>query len=210
MLVPCSCQRNLPRRDLPRVKAPLRSRQGTCQWNLPGRGLARAKARDKAPLCSHQGTCQGATLLMPRPNGARAKNLQANSWTSSIDDLAIEMKGSLMTMFTDQTGKLTVQSDVYAFGVVRLELLTERRAVDLSQGPIMTRILHYRHILTDQKKLRKVIDPDMNRSSYNIESIAMFANLAFDCIRAESTERPSMTECVKELQMTFHLYFTNS
>ncbi|KAK9150644.1 hypothetical protein Syun_008953 [Stephania yunnanensis] len=52
-----------------------------------------------------------------------------------------------------------------------------------------------RHILTDRKKLRKVIDPNMNRSSYNIESIAMFANLAFHCVRAESTERPSMTEC---------------
>ncbi|KAJ4846514.1 putative serine/threonine-protein kinase pbl28 [Turnera subulata] len=64
-----------------------------------------------------------------------------------------------------------------------------------------------RHILNDRKKLRKVIDPEMSRSSYALESIAMFANLASRCVRTESSERPSMTECVKELQM---IIYTNS
>lgn len=68
-----------------------------------------------------------------------------------------------------QTGKLTLQSDVYAFGVVLLELLTGRRAVD------------------------------------TMESIAMFANLASRCIRIDSQERPSMTECVKELQLILYI-----
>ncbi|KDP21313.1 hypothetical protein JCGZ_21784 [Jatropha curcas] len=106
------------------------------------------------------------------------------------------------------TGKLTLQSDVYAFGVVLLELLTGRRAVDLSQGPTdQNLVLQVRHILNDRKKLRKVIDPELSRSSYTMESVAMFANLASRCVRIESSERPSMTECVKELQITL---YTNS
>ncbi|KAF3329679.1 serine/threonine-protein kinase CDL1 [Carex littledalei] len=99
------------------------------------------------------------------------------------------------------TGKLTVQSDVYAFGVVLLELLTGRKAIDLSQGPANQNLIFKVHqILNDRKKLRKVVDPAMSKNSYTIESVVMFAQLASRCVSMESTGRPTMEECVKELQ----------
>lgn len=53
--------------------------------------------------------------------------------------------------------------------------------------------------------MRRVIDPELSRSSYTLESIAMFANLASRCVRTESSERPPMAECVKELQVIIHI-----
>ncbi len=38
-----------------------------------------------------------------------------------------------------------------------------------------------------------------------MESVAIFANLASRCVRTESSERPSMEECVKEIQVIIHI-----
>ncbi|XP_048135862.1 probable serine/threonine-protein kinase PBL28 [Rhodamnia argentea] len=113
-----------------------------------------------------------------------------------------------LSLLWPQTGKPTLQSDVYAFSVVLLELLTGRRAVDSNQGPDeQNLVLQVRHVLNDWKKLRNLIDPEMNRTSYTMKSMTMFASLASCCIYPNSGERSPMAECVEELQL---ILYTNS
>lgn len=67
--------------------------------------------------------------------------------------------------------------------------------------------MQVKNLLNSRKKLRKIMDPDLTQNSYTLESIAMYANLASRCVRPESSERPSMGECVRELHL---ISFINS
>ncbi|KAG6513071.1 hypothetical protein ZIOFF_023378 [Zingiber officinale] len=146
----------------------------------------------------------GLAKLMPNGEDIYATTKLLGTFGYFDPEYALVGIGSniLKLQSLDGTGKLTLQSDVYAYGVVLLELLTGRRAIELNQGPgDQNLLLQVRHLLNDRKKLRKVVDPDVAKGSCTMVSVSMFANLASRCVRLESSGRPSMAECVKELQL---------
>ncbi|XP_002964937.2 probable serine/threonine-protein kinase PBL28 [Selaginella moellendorffii] len=104
------------------------------------------------------------------------------------------------------TGRLTLKSDVYAFGVVLLELLTGRRPVDSAHSfTKQNLVFQVRDSLRDSRKLKKIIDPEISLESCSWESIKRFAMLAYCCVRDDDTRRPTMGECVAELEQLYLL-----
>ncbi|XP_075493469.1 putative serine/threonine-protein kinase PBL7 [Primulina tabacum] len=93
-----------------------------------------------------------------------------------------------------QTGKLTVKSDVYNFGVFLLELITGRRAVEVTQGSTMHMLVDWaRPMLKERKKFVNLADPLLKgRFSENILSKAI--EVALMCLQEDAQSRPNMRD----------------
>lgn len=104
-----------------------------------------------------------------------------------------------------QTGHLTTRSDVYSYGVVLLELLTGRRAMDKSRGKSEEKLVDWaRPYLTSSRKLRCIMDPKL-AGHYSVKGSREVASLALQCISPTPKDRPRMSAVIDTLQGLQHL-----
>ncbi|XP_020215611.1 probable serine/threonine-protein kinase PBL17 [Cajanus cajan] len=98
------------------------------------------------------------------------------------------------------TGHLTARSDVYGFGVVLLEMLIGRRALDKSRPSREHNLVEWaRPLLNHNKKLLKILDPKLE-GQYSSKTAIKVAQLAYQCLSQNPKGRPLMSQVVEILE----------
>jgi serine/threonine protein kinase len=99
------------------------------------------------------------------------------------------------------TGHLTAKSDVYTFGVVLLEILAGRRAVDKSRASREQNLVEYaRPGLRDPLRLaRRIMDPALE-GRYPATAAQKAAEVAHRCLSGSPKNRPDMSAVVEALE----------
>ncbi|GAA0161836.1 hypothetical protein LIER_18063 [Lithospermum erythrorhizon] len=98
------------------------------------------------------------------------------------------------------TGHLYVKSDVYAFGVVMIEMLTGLHAMDTNRPSLQHHLVDWiKPHLLEKRKLKRIMDWRLE-SRYPSKASFQIAQLALKCIEIEPGTRPSMKEVMETLE----------
>lgn len=96
------------------------------------------------------------------------------------------------------SGKLTKKSDIYSFGVVLLEIITGRRALEYVDGHANYIVEWTRPIIKDRKNCALLADP-MLGGQFPESILRKALDMAAMCIREEPSKRPPIDEVLLAL-----------
>lgn len=105
------------------------------------------------------------------------------------------------------TGRVTTKVDVFSFGVILMELITGRKALDETQPEeSMHLVTWFRRMHINKDTFRKAIDPAIDLNEETLASISTVAELAGHCCAREPYQRPDMGHAVNVLSSLVELW----
>ncbi|CAM6066109.1 unnamed protein product [Sphagnum tenellum] len=101
--------------------------------------------------------------------------------------------------FTSQC--LSIKSDVYNFGVVLLEIISGRKAIDTTlPNKKAWNLCDWVQFNLQEGNINKILDPIVKASNPNLDAIWKVAEIAIQCVEPKAIHRPIMTKVVEELR----------
>lgn len=141
------------------------------------------------PALVHQNISSEKVLIDQRYNPLLSDSGQYKLLTNDIVFSALKAsaaKGYLAPEYTT-TGRFTEKSDVYAFGVLLLQILTGKKVVTSSM-----------RLAAESFRFQEFIDPNLHGRFFEYEA-AKLAKMALLCSHESPFERPTMEAIVQEL-----------
>ncbi|XP_010521798.1 PREDICTED: probable serine/threonine-protein kinase RLCKVII [Tarenaya hassleriana] len=97
------------------------------------------------------------------------------------------------------TGQLTFKSDIYSFGVVLLELITGRKAIDNTRERKEQNLVGWaRPLFKDRRNFPKMVDP-LLRGQYPVRGLYQALAIAAMCVQEQPNMRPVISDVVMAL-----------
>ncbi|XP_024923367.3 inactive protein kinase SELMODRAFT_444075 [Ziziphus jujuba] len=117
---------------------------------------------------------------------------------SAEDSRVIGAFGYLAPEYT-QSGLITEKADVYAFGVVLLELLSGFEVTEFARNTGQQFVSEWASPLLESKKANEIIDPRLE-NNYIEKEVACMMHAASLCILPHPEHRPTMSKVLKILE----------
>ncbi|GKE80717.1 kinase-like domain, phloem protein 2-like protein [Tanacetum coccineum] len=102
----------------------------------------------------------------------------------------------------EKTKNVNHKTDIYSFGIVLFELLCARKSVianETNKYLAPAAILYYK-----ERKLNEIVDWNLWKQM-DSQSFDIFAEIAYECLNEEESQRPSIDEIVTRLEKVLEL-----
>ncbi|KAL9446539.1 hypothetical protein AB3S75_014246 [Citrus x aurantiifolia] len=122
-------------------------------------------------------------------------------WKTADDPVQTKILGTFGYLAPEyaENGIVSIRTDVYAFGIILLQLMSGRKVVDMNGEEPQQSLRQWAEPLIEKLALHEFIDPRIE-NSYDTYELYLMAKTAYLCVQRNPEGRPSMGEVVRLLE----------